>query len=113
MRASSTLRFWKVRDGRLIGRIESVSEVGLLWKHKEIDFRETSSNFANGQAFTLAIKDEDIEICSEAMANRSNVILDYNMHLIGAPWKGSTGLANENAAYVTKVGLYDKDDVKS
>lgn len=114
MRGSSVLRFWKYRDGKLIGRIESVNKIGLVFSTYEIDFRETSSNFAEGTKHWLTIQKEDMDKCYDAMKNRSNVIVDYNYHWLGRPSKGRTGLMDgAGCGYATNVEVYDKDDVKS
>ena len=81
----------------------------------EIDFRETSSNFAEGTKHWLTIQKKDIEKCNEAMKNRSNVIVNYNYHILGSPTKGRTGLGLNDClcGYATNILVYDKDDVKS
>jgi len=91
MRATHSLKFWKIADGQLIGRIECVGRQGLIFTHTALEIRQTSSNFAEGAIYNMAIHDENLkQTAIKAMLTRKNATVSFEQHVFNFPWRGDT-----------------------
>ena len=84
--------FWTVSKGRIVGYVEQMGTVGIMFTHKYIHLRPTTSNLSNhGQILSISLSkfaEEKEPILREAMNKRLPVTVEYTEDLIGSPRVG-------------------------
>ena len=94
--------FWNLSKSTSIGFIESSYKAGYLFTTEYISFRQTSSNFSNGDVIEMSVDKMPHQYKSEiehVMTRRTPVYLEYSVDLIGSPLNGNT----LNPIYANKV----------
>lgn len=100
--------FWTLNKGNSIGYVEGISKRGIIFKHKNMNFRQTSSNVAHGEVFYLAIPEWLSEsILKEAMDRTKQVKIQFKTDVIGSPLKGEICGPN----YLLDVEILDNGTV--
>jgi hypothetical protein len=108
--------FITLQSGQFVGYIEEMGLAGVIFKHKSINIRTTSSNISSGDRHEYSISkagDEAFQIAKKAMVERKPVIATFERHLCGSPTVGYTGLLEKQACYITDVKIHDTvDEIK-
>jgi len=76
----------------MVGYVEQVGTMGVIFTHKYINFRPTTSNLSNhGNIISISLSkhaEDKVPILKEAMDKRLPVSIDYSGDLIGSPRVG-------------------------
>jgi len=85
--------FWTISSGTKIGYIESVYKDGFIFTTDYINFRETSSNLAQGDVLKLSTSliscetNEKMNL-AKRMRNKTFVCIEYSEDRVGSPLNG-------------------------
>lgn len=89
-RHASVNKLWTLSQIESIGYIESVGEIGIIFKHPVISFRETSSNLSTGDVYLISTvhHTQSTDVLKKYMAQRMPVSIKMNDQLFSLPTKG-------------------------